>query len=219
MNQILAKGVYSLADVARLTGYNYNRVRHWFFDSHRVFHGDYERLGREFAVSFFDLIDVYVAGELREKGAPLREVRRAFEQLKQDLQTGHPFCHRDLFVENGRIFFHAVEKAQANELYHVVSGQHFIREVMLPHLKSIDYDKVTHMAEAWHLAKGVVIRAGVNLGRPMAAGTGVATGVLFNAWQANGRDTAFVAELYGVSPNNVMNSVDFELSLKRPAAA
>jgi hypothetical protein len=40
--------------------------------------GDYEPVGGDYALSFHDLIDLFVAGQLREHGVSLPRLRRVY---------------------------------------------------------------------------------------------------------------------------------------------
>src|SRR5207245_10786935 len=94
---MLGQGVYSVAEAARLTGLKPARIREWFRGRTRrhsrkpVFLGDYEPVDGDFAISFLDLIDVFVAGQLREHGVLLRTLRRVYEGWRKDV--GHPTHH------------------------------------------------------------------------------------------------------------------------------
>src|ERR1700737_1114204 len=98
MSVLLGHGIYTFKEAARLTGLYHSRVREWFrgrtSESGRnpVFVGDYEPVEGDFAISFYDLIDVYVAGQLRDHGVSLQTVRKVYSWMKDDLDTDHPFC-------------------------------------------------------------------------------------------------------------------------------
>jgi hypothetical protein len=75
---ILGNGIYGLPEAARLTGLKPGRVRESFQErldtSERppVFRSDYESIGGDRAISFHDLIDLFIAGQLREHGVSLQ---------------------------------------------------------------------------------------------------------------------------------------------------
>src|SRR5262245_26482350 len=98
MQTVLGRGVYTIPQAASLVGLTRRRVREWFRGrrsdpGHRpVFQSDYKPIDTFFAISFHDLIDVYVAGQLRESGVSLPTVRRVYDRLARELKTAHPFC-------------------------------------------------------------------------------------------------------------------------------
>src|SRR5947208_9135710 len=102
MSSALGRGVYTIPEAARLTGLHPARVREWFrkrppqAGRRPVFISDYAPLAGDTAISFFDLVDVYVAGQLREYGVSMQTVRRVYKSLAADLDVKHPFCHQQL---------------------------------------------------------------------------------------------------------------------------
>ena len=48
-----------------------------------VFSGDYPPVGGDCAISFYDLVDVFVAGQMREYGVALQTLRRAYRKLQE----------------------------------------------------------------------------------------------------------------------------------------
>ena len=72
--EILGQGVYSLPDAAKLTRLKPQRVREWFTGSRgarrleSVFQSDYPSLAGDRAISFHDLIELFIAGQLRDHG-------------------------------------------------------------------------------------------------------------------------------------------------------
>src|SRR5262245_6432116 len=100
----LQRGVYTLSDAARLTGLPRSRVREWFRrrktrTSPPLFSSDYQPERNTLAISFWDLIDVFVAGQLREHGVSLPTVRKVYARLTDDLGTPHPFCRKELLTD------------------------------------------------------------------------------------------------------------------------
>ena len=88
MVTMLGRGVYNFREVATLTGLSPGRVRDWFRGRHPekdrkpLFDGDYPPVNDQYALSFHDLIDVYVVGLQAGKRGLLH---RRVLQSKQDL--------------------------------------------------------------------------------------------------------------------------------------
>src|SRR3954454_15105226 len=101
---LLGRGVYSITEASQLTGLRPARLREWFrrrpppSGRRPVFTSDYAPVAGDIAISFFDLIDVYVAGQLREYGVSMQNVRRVYKRLAADLSVKHPFCHQKLLT-------------------------------------------------------------------------------------------------------------------------
>ena len=215
----LGSGIYTFAEAGRLTGLAPRRVRDWFRGRpitqkagrrSRVFDADYSDAagGR---ISFLDLIEVLVAGNLRELGIPLRGVRKAHAELRRFLHTPHPFSHRGLFTDGRAIFLHMEDRSRSDsELIEVVSRQQAIPQVLLPQLTRVDYDPGSALARQWRVAAGVVIDPARSFGKPVTATSGVPTSILAAAFRANGRDAERVADWYGISAADVNAAVRFE---------
>jgi len=179
---------------------------------------DYKPVNGDYAVSFLDLIDVYVARFFRNCNVPLPVIRRAFDVLRTDLDTKHPFAHAELCAGDGRIIRKSATTSGATELIDVISKQKWFSE-MQGWLRQLDYDELTKMATRWRIAEGVVVDPKLGFGKPVVTATGVTTFVLANQYHANGRNAELVADLFSVTPSDVTNAANFEAARRRRAAA
>ncbi len=221
VNSFLGHGVYSVAEAARYTSLNANTIRSWFKSGKKLFDPRYSHEACSIALDFSDLIDVMVAGHLRQLGVRMSEVRAAHAILSKELETSHPFCHSDLRTDGGRVFLATADKIGSEKLSEVVSKQYYSNEIMKPYLKHVQYSAKTSLAERWLIFKGVVIDPEVGLGKPVLEKTGVPTNLLARAYLANGRDVDLAASLYNVTPGQVRTAIQFEQqfgSLPRMAA-
>ncbi len=219
MVAILGNGVYSYKEAARLTGLKPTRVYEWFRGRPTkpgrpaVFAGDYAPVEGNYAISFLDLIDVLVAGHLRNHGVKLQVVCKAYKRLQRDLGTTHPFCHKKLATDGTVVLIESVDGAGSKEFADVLTGQGIFKSIIEPFLKTIDYDNLKLLASRWRIRKGVVIDPGRCFGAPIVAAAGVPTGILANSYEANSRNAEQVAEFYNVDPDDVFVAVNFERSL------
>ena len=214
----LGRGVYDLAEAARYTRLNYSTVRSWFHgkaDRAPVFRGDYSRVHGDYAISFFDLVDLLVAGQLRGAGVKMRIVRASYEVLQAELDTQHPFCHECIRTDGERVFVDAASRIGEDCLLDVVSRQQLFAAVRSL-LMSIDYR--AKFAWLWKISDGVVIDPQRSFGKPVVGETAVTTFVLANQYRANSGDVELVSDLYGVYRQDVLNAVDFEKRYDRAAA-
>ena len=213
---MIGQGIYTLAEVSKLTEVHPSTVRTWFKGrSDRtgrgpVFQSDYQPIGNDYAVSFLDLIDALVAGQFRfQYNVPMRIVRRAHELLQRDLETPHPFCHTNLHTDGKHIFRLMADKLGEEKLSDVVSRQQFFLHIK-EKLDHIDYSEVTKLAHRWRIATGIVIDPSISMGKPVIQNTGVTTYVIANQYRANINNSALVADLYKITENDVVNAVNFE---------
>lgn len=219
MTTALGRGVYTFREAARLIKLRPGRVREWFVGRpsearcKAIFRSDYAALNGEHAISFLDLIDVFVAGQLRNHGVPLQTVRHVHDRLKTDLGTPHPFCHEELLSDGKQVFLRGLDARGQEQFLEVLTRQKVFPQVLLPFLQSIDYGRVSMLAERWHISEDVVIDPGICFGAPVVQAAGIPTAILAAAYQANGKDAERVADWYAVDAANVLAAVRFERSM------
>jgi uncharacterized protein (DUF433 family) len=213
---ILGRGVYSLTEAARLTQLRPDRVREWFRTTQSragetAFQSDYPSVGSDRAVSFLDLIEVYIAGRLREADPPvsLQRIRKVHKTLSANAGTAHPFCEREIYHSGGQIFTRPLNDA-AGLIIEPLTNQAYINDVIMPFLEKIEYDHVTNLAKLWHISNGVIVDPSRCFGKPIVSDVGIATRVLAAAYEANGRDANRVADWFEIEPEHVIAAVSFE---------
>lgn len=214
----LEQGVYSFAEAGRLTDVSTRTVRAWFegrrrdgkvVGGGRVFRGDYPS-GE--VISFLDLIEVLVAGHLRQTGISLDRVRNAHRLVSEQLSTPHPFSRREILTDGENIFVRTAAESNDEQLLEVFRGQLFFPKVMRPYLSRVEYDPRNRLASAWNIADGVVLDPRRSRGKPILESSAMPVSVLAAAYEANGRDADAVADWYGVSPEDVTRAVNFAAS-------
>jgi uncharacterized protein (DUF433 family) len=217
--QVLGHGVYSLPYAARLTHLKPQRVREWFRGRPKsatqtsVFQSDYQAVDGDQAISFLDLIELFVAGQLRDRGVSLQSLRKVHEQLKLELGTRHPFCRRELMTKDGQVFTFGLDEQGRAEMIEVLSRQRVFPDILLPFLTRIDYDDATEMAQRWRVSDLILIDPEICLGKSVVHGTGIATSILAASYEANDQDAELVADWFRVHPKHVIAAVEFERSL------
>lgn len=210
---IFGKGVYSFGEAAKLVGLKPSRVREWFAGKKPVFTSDHAPIGTVQAISFLDLVEVFVAGHLRECGASLPTVRKVHDRLRLDLETPHPFARREMLTDGKEIFVRGVDKSGEEEIYEAITKQKAFPKLILPFLKQIDYGTVTELAQRWRISDGVVVDPGKSFGRPVLTQSAIPTYLIAAEYRANGADAEKVAGWYKITPQEVMDAVRFETSL------
>lgn len=219
MGTMLGNGVYGYHEAARLTGLKRERVREWFRirddqKKHRpIFLSDYESVEGDRAISFFDLIDVFVAGQLREHGVSLQTLRCVYSRLQVELKAKHPFCRSELLSDGKIIFMRGMDGKGQEELREVLTRQKVFPSIILPFLKKIDYGQVSKLAERWHIARMVVIDPRICFGKPIVEEYSIPTASLADAYQANDRDAERVADWFNVNTDHVLAAVEFESNM------
>lgn len=217
MVAVLGRGMYTFAEASCLISLKQTRVREWFRGhsgrTKAVFAGDYEPVDGEYALSFLDLIDVLVAGQLREHGVSLQTLRRVYHRMQTDLQTPHPFCREELLSDGKVVFIRGLDAEGQVELAEALTRQKVFPQILLPFLKRIDYGVTSKLAERWRIGEQVVIDPTICFGKPVVEKTGVPTRILAAAYFANGNDADLVADWYNVHTDHVLVAVRFETNM------
>lgn len=208
MASVLGNGIYTFKEAARLTGLRRSRIREWFRRK-PVFQGDYHPVDGDLAISFYDLVDVFVAGQLREHGVSMQTIRKVYARMESDLASRHPFCRREL-MSDGRSVFLRNAGDDEPQIIEVITKQGVFSQFILPVLQTIDYDKVLLLAKRWRIADSVVLDPQICFGSPIIDLAGIPTSILARAYDANGKDAATVAQWYGVDESAVLAATEFE---------
>lgn len=220
--KMLGRGVYSISEAAQYTRQHHSTLYSWFKPRSAsgrkpVFLSDYPPVGSSYAISFQDLIDVLVAGQLRDCGVSMQSIRKAYASLQVKLDAPHPFCLSGLHTNGKRVLIDVAKEVGDDKLCEALSGQGRFEAVMMPYLKQIDFRGARETAARWHIADGVVIDPAISFGKPVIQGTGTTTYVLANAFAANDRDADVVADFYDLSPSQIRDATAFEDSFRRAA--
>jgi uncharacterized protein (DUF433 family) len=213
---VLGNGIYTFPEAARLTQLRPGRVREWFrgrssgHDRSPVFSGDYPPVDGDCAISFYDLVDVFVAGQMREYGVSLQTLRRAYRAMQDTFGAKHPFCRQELLTDGKDVFARALDVRGCEEIVEVLTRQKVFPRILLPFLKRIDYETATKLAARWRIADLIVVDPQMCFGQPIVEPAGIPTAILAAAYHANGRRADLVADWYDVHPNHVLAAAKFE---------
>jgi len=216
---MLGMGVYSLSEVRRYTGVPASTLWKWFNPSPDrknppIFESDFDRVDDDFAVSFLNLIEAYVASFFKQQKIKPGDIRRCHDILKNAWGIKHPFAFEDLRTDGRSII---ISRSKDSALIDIIKNQ-MVFETVRPYLLSISYSKTTRLADTWAIAEGVVINPRIGFGKPVVEGAGISTLVLSDQYLANAQDAAVVARMFKVSAQSVINAHDFERS-RKPLAA
>ncbi|HEV3165484.1 MAG TPA: DUF433 domain-containing protein [Isosphaeraceae bacterium] len=214
---VLGQGVYSIVEAAKLTGLRQARVREWFRGRvsdpipRPVFRSDFEAVTGN-SISFLDLVEVFIAGQLRGHGVSLQYIRRAHARLQEDWKTRHPFSRRDIRTHGQELFVCALDLNDAERaiVYEVITKNQVFENIILPTLQKIDYDQATDLASKWHLTPMVSLNPRVCFGKPVVDAIGITTHVLAASYFANGQNAKAVASWYEIEEQHVMAAVEYE---------
>ncbi|GAC1451127.1 MAG: DUF433 domain-containing protein [Isosphaeraceae bacterium] len=215
---ILGRGVYDIAEAARLTRLRTARVREWFRGRTAgktftpVFQSDYPAFGGDHSISFLDLIELFIAGQLREMRVSLQYIRKVYKHLETEYGK-HPFCSREIFVskvDKKKIFTRGLDESESRQVIQALTNQPYFEQIILPFLRQIDYDKATNLARRWHYTKAVVVDPAFCFGKPIVESVGITTNVLASSYFANKGNVKAVARWFEIEESDVLAAVEFE---------
>jgi uncharacterized protein (DUF433 family) len=213
---VLGHGVYTFSDAARLTRLRTARVREWFLPRRSrqattpVFESDYSGETSETIISFLDLVEVFVAGQLRERGISLQRVRKVHAALSEQFSTDHPFCRQEVRTKGKAVFAVGLDELGRQEIFDVLTKQRAFPRIIKPFLKSLDYHPQNFLASRWNIYRGIIVTPEICFGQPIVESAGIPTSILSNAYFANGKNFGVVAKWYGLTTEEVRAAVRFE---------
>ncbi|MDE0497813.1 MAG: DUF433 domain-containing protein [Acidimicrobiaceae bacterium] len=206
----LGRGIYDLAEVARLLRRGRGQIEGWTRSSRNLpplligRHGEF--------LSFWDLISLRVVAELIARNVPRSQIAIGAQHLAARLGTDRPFAHEHLATV-GSGFFAAFEGAWEDA---GLGGQQAFSHMVEPLLKPIVFND-DHMAAVWRPAEGVWVNPAVQAGAPCVDGTRVPTRLVASlARTPDGEGSGHLADVcddYRLTSEQVQQAVDYEQQL------
>jgi uncharacterized protein (DUF433 family) len=235
--KLLGVGIYSRAEVARLQRLSPGRVTSWVRgyryawgprgrrrrgEQPAVIKTDIPTIDGSLAVSFLELVELFVVKQFRDKGIPLQTVRVAWNHAARAFDTLHPFADRRVFTDGGRIFMALRDDELAPDVLEVSSRRMPFQIAAGPIFRhtfaEIEFDEHTELARRWwprgrHVP--VVLDPAIAFGAPVVRETRVPTAIV--ARYAETRPLDAVADAFELPADRVEAAVTFEHQLA-PAA-
>lgn len=166
---------------------------------------------RKLLLSFRNLVELHVLSAIRRKHAVrLKEVRSAIQFLRRQLGTRHPLADQEMSTDGTDLFIERygglVNAAQ--------EGQMAMKAALEGCLERIERDPEGLAIRLFPYsgrpdARVIVIDPGVRFGRPCVAGTGVATDVIVDRFDA-GDTIDEIARDYGRPARDIEEAIRFE---------
>lgn len=220
----LAGGFYTAGEAARLLGISNSRtIVDWLKGrSSRgpVVQRQYAPIGNSQELGFLDLIEVRFIDQFRKQGYSLQSLRKAAEVAREELGIEHPFALYGVsFVGKRKNLFLKVAKDLGDtKLLNLVTRQYAMYDVLEEVLqKGISFDPLSGLATQWRPKEKefpkVVLDPTIAYGQPSLEMPRLPTGVVFDAWKAEGGDYAALADWFEIDEASVREAVEFELAL------
>jgi len=213
-----------MPDVARILSIHPSRTRRWVSGYRRVCAGGQQQhrdgvidsgcwgTGREKAVNFLALIELFTFAALRDLGVSAQRIRKARQELSERFDTAFPFASHRLLSDGQQILVVLEDVAEPVLLFLGEHGQTALRKVIEPFCKKIDFCGSTSLAQTlWPLGRNhaVVVDPRHGFGRPTIAGTNIATESIAQMVLA-GESPQFMSEMYDIPQAAISDAVAFE---------
>jgi uncharacterized protein (DUF433 family) len=132
----------------------------------------------------------------------------------------HPFALSNVIflTDRKRVFQQVVAETGDKKTLDILGDQYEMYDIIERILaEGVSFDPVSHLAEAWKpLPKecpNVIVSPHFAYGHPVVSDRQIPTTALYRLWKAEGGNQARVAKAFGVTPEDVLEAVDFEVRL------
>lgn len=163
-------------------------------------------------MSFNNLVEAHVLGALRGEGVRLQAIISALEYMRDDLRMRRPLLDAKLETDGINVFVEHVGKLVQVT---TAAGQVCIEKALRDHLRRIERDLTGVPIRLFPFGPGepeerpVVIDPNLSFGRPVIAGTGIATAMVAERF-AGGETKLELAEDYGVEEALIEAAISYE---------
>lgn len=217
---LLAVGIYTLPEAARLArvpianirrwtlGYSFVRggQRHW---SPPLIKPQLHPIDGVPAVSFLDLQELRLLHAFRSRGASWQTLRVAHDRAKTLVgNSHHPFATGRFWSAGREILAEVAHAERDRALENIVTRQLVFKKFITPYLRGLEFKD--RIAVRWYPRRDhrVMLDPTRNFGKPVVK-EGVPTRVLARSYRAE-RSAERVAKWYAVAVSSVRAAVDFE---------
>lgn len=174
--------------------------------------------GASRTLSFINLVEVHVLDAIRrEHRVPLDKIRIAMDYLRKHFGSEHPLAEERFATDGVDLFVH-----KYGELINVSrDGQLAIKSLLEAYLRRIDRDPQGVARRLYPFTrkrsveepKAIVIDPYISFGRPVLAGTGIATSVVAERYKA-GDSIEQLCSDYGRKRLEIEEAIRCELELE-----
>lgn len=221
---LIHTGIYSISEASRLTGLGESRVRRWLSGySYKVSGGRHSRppvwsghlapiKGRR-AVSFCDVIEMKFVDAFLRAGVSWKTIRDVQDKARKQFGFDHPFSTNRFRNDGSHIVMTVMRDDHHMNLFDIGSRQQIFLEAAAPFREELEMNEHDQVCRWWPMGRQryVVVDPTRQMGRPMAARSGVPTGILKQAFQS-GLTPEKVAEWFDVALEEVNDAIAFEQS-------
>ena len=222
----IGQGIYSIADVSRLTGIEARKIARWVqgYEYHNrtgsgavepVFRPDFGAFEGKFALSFLDMVEIRFVDAFRKHGVSWRAIRIASQKAAELLDRDHPFSMRKFLTDGKTIIAKIAHEQQDVELIDLATDQYEFAKIITPYLyEGLDFSKHDTATRWWPLGRkhSVVIDPLRSFGKPILDKYNVPTSTIAASYKGN-KSYSEIAKWFEIDPRSVKEAIDFERNL------
>jgi len=167
------------------------------------------------SLSFMNLLECHMLAAMRGiYDLRLPKIRRAIAHLNSHNGFSHPLIEKPLFTNRRDILVKEMDGI-LNISRRDSLGQYEIPEIVGVHLERIEYDRNSYKfypfvrQRSAHEPKLIVINPRIGFGKPVVAGTGIATAVIASRFNARESITDLAQE-YGLEERQIEEAIRWE---------
>lgn len=167
-------------------------------------------------LSFVNLVEAHVLAAIRGHNVPLDKVRNAMSYVRREFGSQHPLAEHRFQTDGVDLF---VEKFE--QLINVSrQGQLAMKQLLEASLRRVEWDSVGIAYRLYpftrrpvpNAPRSVMIDPNLSFGRPVLAGTGIATAIVAERYKA-GEDIDVLAHDYDRARSDIEEAIRCELRL------
>jgi uncharacterized protein (DUF433 family) len=222
---IIGTGIYPVHQAARLVGAEPRALRRWLQGYSRKHKGEQVRSQPlwetqlkdqglpEEVIGFRDLLELRMVAAFVKHGVDLKVIRATLEVASKNFGKNYPLTNQKFLTDGKRIFLQAVEEATGEpRMIDVLRKQFVFSDIIKPSLYAgIEYG--LDGAIRWFplgKRKTIVLDPARQFGTPIIARVGIPTDTIHASFLAEGRDKTMVARVFDITPQMVIDAVEFE---------
>jgi uncharacterized protein (DUF433 family) len=213
-------GLYTVPMVAHLLKERPRIVRSWIdgysnSDADPIIVRQLPRFGTRTVFGFLDLVEARFIKHFSDLGLSPQSIRKVSQKLRCKYREDHPFAAKNRFRTDGKkIFLEVAETDEERRILDIMSDIF----VMGPVIEQSLFETILYaddLAYRWRPLRElpkIILDPKISFGRPVVEGAWIPTHTLYRSFVREG-SAAAAADEFGVSEEDVLQSVEFERSL------
>lgn len=224
MDELIGLGIYSIPEASRLAKVPNETIYRWIrgYKYHSdgvvkkvdpIWTRDIPEIDGENAISFLDLLEIRFISAFRRAGVSWKFIREAALKAQEVFNTTHPFTTQK-FRTDGKHIFSSFLEDDKNLTLDLNNANYAMEKIIEPFLyKGLEFE--SDQVARWYPYKNkkIVIDPERSFGRPILTESGVATDILYAAFETE-QDERRVAEWYNIDVATVKSAIDYERGLR-----